>query len=405
MESFESLIAAARDVLDDAIDLRRRIHRHPELGLHLPQTQAAILEWLKDVDVTVRTGTALSSVVATLETGRPGPTVLLRADMDALPMTEETGLSFASEVEGAAHACGHDAHVAMLAGALRVLDSVRDELTGTIVFMFQPGEEGFHGAKVMLDEGLVDDVGPVDMAFAIHQFPGMPAGMIATRSGPILASADTFDISVVGRGGHASMPHNALDPIPAACEIVIALQTMVTRRVDVFDPAVVTIGKIESGTTNNVIPETVAIEGTIRTLSQATRTLVHDQLRQVAVGVAAAHGLNVVVNIESGFPVTVNDPAATELVVGVASQLVGEHMVIVAEHPAMGAEDFSYILEVVPGAMALLGTQPADVALADVETIHSNKMVLNEQAMVTGMALYAAVAVTVLARASDVTLP
>jgi len=405
METFEGLVDAARSVLDDAIELRRRIHRRPELGLDLPLTQTAILEWLASSDVIVRTGTALTSVVVVLETGRPGPTVLLRADMDALPMTEETGLSFASEVPGAAHACGHDAHVAMLAGAVRVLASVRHQLTGKVVFMFQPGEEGFHGAKVMLDEGLVDDVGPIDMAFALHQFPGMPSGMIATRSGPILASADTFEIRVVGRGGHASMPHNALDPIPAACEIVIALQTMITRRVDVFDPAVVTIGKIASGTTNNVIPEIVHIEGTIRTLSAATRTFVHEQVERVATGIGVAHGLNVIVSIEAGFPVTVNDQSATELVIDVATRLVGPAMVVVPEHPAMGAEDFSYVLEVVPGAMALLGTQPPDVALADVESIHSNKMVLDEQAMVTGIALYAAIAMSVDAAIADDTLP
>ncbi len=284
----EGLLDSARAQLDDAVELRRRIHRHPELGLELPTTQAAVLEALDGLPLSVTTGTSTSSVVAVLDGDAPGPTVLLRGDMDALPMPEDTGLEYASEVDGAMHACGHDAHVAMLAGAARLLVERRGSFAGRVAFMFQPGEEGFHGARYMLEEGLLEHVAeggsPVSMAFAIHQTPTFPSGTIATRGRSLLASSDTLIVNVRGRGGHASMPHHAVDPIPIACEIVMALQSMVTRRVDAFDPAVVTVARIQSGTTSNVIPESAELLGTVRTVSPKTRAAVLDEVRRVARG-------------------------------------------------------------------------------------------------------------------------
>ena len=233
----EGVVDEAGGHLEDAVALRRRLHAQPELGLDLPHTQAAVLEVLDHLGLTLSTGGTSSSVVALLDGDEPGPTVLLRGDMDALPMPEDTGLDYASRVDGAMHACGHDAHVAMLAGAAALLAARRAHLTGRVAFMFQPGEEGHHGARHMLDEGLLDAVAagaqPVSMAFAIHQSPTIPSGVIASRGSSLLASADTFLITVRGRGGHASMPHHAVDPIPIACEVVGALQAMVTRRVDV----------------------------------------------------------------------------------------------------------------------------------------------------------------------------
>ena len=251
------LIAAAGAVQDGVVELRRAIHREPELELDLPRTQAKVLDALAGLPLTVRTGTGLSSVVADLDGERPGPTVVLRADMDALPMPEDTGLDYASTVDGVMHACGHDAHTAMLVGAARLLAARRGRLAGRVRLFFQPGEEGQGGARLAIDEGLLDatDGGePVSWAFAIHQSPTFPARLVATRPGPILASADEFRIDVRGRGGHASMPHHANDPIPVACELVQALQVFVTRRVDAFDPAVVTVTRIAAGTTTNVIP-------------------------------------------------------------------------------------------------------------------------------------------------------
>jgi amidohydrolase len=321
--------------------------------------------------------------------------VLLRADMDALPMPEDTGLEFASEVDGAMHACGHDTHTAMLVGAVRILVARRGELAGRVRFLFQPGEEGHGGAAVALDEGLLDATSggePVSWAFAIHQSPSIRTGVVTTRRGPIMASTDELHVTVRGRGGHASMPHHANDPVPVACEIVQALQTWVTRRVDVFTPAVVTIGRIRAGTTTNVIPETAQLDGTLRTLSPGVRSEVHAAVHRVAEHVAAAHDMTAEVTIDDGYPVTVNDGAVADDVLATARWLVGEARSVAMPDPVMGAEDFSYILERVPGAMAFLGTRPPGVPAPEVAPNHSNRMVLDESALATGVALYAAAA-------------
>ena len=389
------ILAEANAMLDDTIQLRRRIHRHPELGLTLPRTQAAVLEALDGLALEVRTGQRTTSVVARLRGARPGPTILLRGDMDALPMPEDTGLPFASEVPNTMHACGHDGHTAMLVGAARLLARRRDSLAGSVLFMFQPGEEGYHGARVMIDEGLLDGAEAPTGAFAMHVTHRRPAGVISARGGPTAAAADTLQIVVRGQGGHASAPHDCLDPIPIACEIVQALQTMVTRRVHVFDPAVVTVSKIEAGTTRNVIPETAVLLGTIRTVSETTRERVHEGVRRVAEGVAAAHGAEASVEITRGYPVTVNDESFARFVLDTARELLGPDGAHVSGHPMMGAEDFSYVLQRVPGTMANLGTRPDS---GPAYPNHSNRMLLNESALATGVAMHAAVALRFLER-------
>ena len=388
------ILAEAHDLLDDTIQLRRRIHRHPEVGLALPRTQATVLEALDGLGLTVETGRRTTSVVARLAGARPGPTILLRADMDALPMREETGLPFASEVEGAMHACGHDAHVAMLVGAARLLARRRATLGGAVLFMFQPGEEGYHGARVMLEEGLLDGAAPPAGAFALHVTHRHAAGVVATRPGPTMASGDTIQIVVRGRGGHASAPHDCLDPVPVACEIVQAFQTLVTRRVNVFDPAVLTIARIEAGTTRNVIPETASLLGTVRTVSEATRERVLEGVRRVAEGVAAAHGAEVGIELIRGYPVTVNDADFAGFVLDTAGALLGPERAHAMSHPVMGSEDFSYVLQRVPGAMANLGTRPEN---GPVFPNHSNRMLVNESALATGIAMHVAVALRFLA--------
>jgi amidohydrolase len=398
----DGVLTEAVAQLDDAVELRRRIHQHPELGLELPRTQAAVLEALDGLALRTSTGSGTTSVVAILDGDEPGPTVLLRGDMDALPMPEDTGLDFASKVDGAMHACGHDAHTAMLVGAARVLAGRRGKLRGRVAFMFQPGEEGHHGARVMLHEGLLaavtEGAEPVSMAFAIHQTPNIPSGMVGTRRGPLLASTDELEITVRGRGGHASMPHFTADPIPVACEIVTALQTMVTRRVDAFDPAVLTIAKLRAGTTTNVIPETAAMWGTIRTVSERTRASVLADVRRVADGIAAAHGAAAEIELEEGYPVTVNHDDAADFALDTAARILGDEATVTMPSPVMGGEDWSYVLQEVPGAMAFLGTRPPGMHPRDVAPNHSNRMVIDETAMVPGIATYAAVALRWLSR-------
>lgn len=383
------------DTLPFMIDLRRAIHREPELGLHNPKTRDKIRAALADLPLEWREGPSTSGLIATLRGSDNGRTVLLRGDTDALPMHEETGLEFSSTVPGAMHACGHDSHVAMLAGAARMLCAQREGLAGTVQFMFQPGEEGHHGARFMIDDGLLNPL--PDAAFALHIMPNAPHGQLCGKAGPLMASADKIHVTVKGKGGHGSMPHDALDPVPIACEIVGAIQTFVTRQVNVFDPCVVTIGKIEAGTTDNVIPETAYLLGTIRTLSARRRKAVQEGLEKLVLGICAAHGASADVRFVQGFPVTVCDEAAVAFGARVARDSFGEDSWKTLDAPIMGAEDFSYVLEKVPGAMFFLGAAHEGADYARCCPIHSNHMVLDEAVMARGAAFHAALATRFLA--------
>ncbi|WP_276938090.1 M20 metallopeptidase family protein [Ferrimicrobium acidiphilum] len=384
-----ALLAEAKALDPQVIELRRAVHAHPELGLDLPVTQALVLAHLETLGIPAVPGDSLSSVVATIEGGQPGPTTLLRADMDALALVEETDLPFASKIPGVMHACGHDAHVAMLLGAAQLLMAHRSELRGSVILAFQPGEEGAGGARRMIEEGLVDP--KPDRCYAQHVFSNLPSGIIATRGGPMMASADEFLIVLTGRGGHASAPHDALDPIPVAAELVMALQVALTRRVNVFDPAVLTVGQIEAGTTFNIIPELATVRGTFRALSEETRAAVEELVSRVAHGIADAHGVEVAVSFPmEGYPVTLNDAAGAERALGLARTLVGEESVHEMETPVMGAEDFSYMLQASPGAMIFLGVAPSGIERPAPN--HSNKMLVDEAALHRGVALHALLA-------------
>jgi hippurate hydrolase len=395
-----SLLAAAEGLASEVVDLRRAIHRHPELGLDNPETQDRIVAALDGLDLDVRRGTGLSSVVATLRGAHPGPTILLRADTDALPMTEDLEWEDRSQVEGRAHVCGHDAHVAMLVGAARVLANRRDELAGTVRFIFQPGEEGSGGAALMLAEGVLSDGldEPVSAAFAIHITPNLPVGFVGARPGALMASTDDFQVTVRGKGGHASTPHFGIDPVPVACEMVTALQTFVTRRVNAFDPAVLTVGHLTAGTTTNVIPEVARFEGTIRTVSEGTRAGVRAGFERVVRGIAAAHECDVDVSLRAGYPVTVNDDGFCRFAQEVVEDVIGPDAWFPMPWPVMGAEDFSYILQQVPGAMVFLGVCPDDIANSlEAPSCHSNRMRLNEAGLPLGVALHAGIALRYLA--------
>jgi amidohydrolase len=358
-----SLASAVESMRDDLVALRHDLHRDPEIGMHLPRTQEKILQALKGLPVEITTGRELSSVVAVLRGGQPGPTVLLRGDMDGLPVQELTDLPYASEVPGAMQACGHDMHMAFLVGAARLLSARRSELAGNVIFMFQPGEEGPGGAEPMIAEGLLEAAGerPV-AAYTIHVIAANDKlGWFSTRRGPFMAACDTLRVTVNGVGGHGSAPHFAKDPIPAACEAVLAIETYVTRNFDIWDPVVVTTGSFHSGTIDNVIPASARFESTVRSFSKESRQKIADGLAQVINGVTAAHGLSADIDYEWGYPVTVNDGSEAEFAASVATELFGPDRFGWIDNPGAGSEDFSYVLNEVPGCYLNVGACPPDM--------------------------------------------
>jgi hippurate hydrolase len=358
----------AASLAPDLVALRRRLHQVPELGNDLPLTQALVLDALEGLGLEVSVGKELSSVTAVLR-GRADPTggaarqvVLLRGDMDALPVTEDLDLDYASTRDGLMHACGHDLHVAALVGAARILHTLRDDLAGDVVFMFQPGEEGPGGADLMVREGLLDAAGRrVDAAYALHVYSAeYPRGMWFGRPGPLMAAVDEVRVRVVGRGGHGSAPFRTRDPIPAACEMVLALQSLVTRTFDVFDPVVVTVGRIAGGTKENIIPDDAVFEATLRTLSEENRAALRERFERLVAGIAAAHGLTVEVDFTAGYPVTANDEGEYSFAVDTIVDLFGPERYTTMPEPEMGSEDFSFVAQQVPSAYVNLGVCPDD---------------------------------------------
>lgn len=381
------LLANARSLSSRIVALRRAIHAEPELGLHTPMTMAKVYEDLAGLPLEWKKGGATTGGVATLKGARPGRRVLLRGDTDALPMAEETGLDFASTIPGRMHACGHDTHTAMLAGAAHVLCARREELAGEVQFMFQPGEEGYHGARFMLEDGLIDPL--PDAAFALHVMPRARHGLVAGRTGALLSAADQFEIEVEGQGGHASMPHDAIDPVPPACEIVSALQSMVTRRFSAADAVVLTVSQISAGTAHNIIADRAVLKGTLRTLSPENRDMLQALVHRTATGIAEAHGVTARVTITPGFPVTMCDERAVALGRKVTGALFGEGSWEELASPIMGAEDFAYVLEQVPGAMFFLGVAQEGADWTQCCSIHSPRMMVDETALPHGVAVLA----------------
>jgi amidohydrolase len=394
-----SLVDDAAAISPEITELRHALHGEPELGLDLPKTQAKVLAALDGLPLEISCGTALSSVTAVLRGGLPGKTVLLRGDMDALPVQERSGVSYASQIPGTMHACGHDLHTAMLSGAARLLSARQAELPGNVIFMFQPGEEGSGGARLMIEEGVLDAAGerPV-AAYALHVASGMlPVGVAASKAGPAMAAADTLHVTVRGRGGHGSQPHHAADPIPVACEIVTALQTMVTRQFDVFDPVVLTVGTFHAGTADNVIPDDASFVATVRTFSAASRDKVRESSLRLVAQIAAAHGLSASVEFVDGYPVTVNNQAEFAFVEQTFGELFGAERFVTAPNPLTGSEDFSYVLDEVPGAFTMIGACPAGTDPWTAPFNHSAEAVFDDAIITDGTALYAELALRRLA--------
>jgi amidohydrolase len=392
-----TLRAAADDLQDDLVRLRRELHREPELGLELPRTQEKVLAALDGLPLEIGTGTALSSVTAVLRGSSPGPVVLLRGDMDALPLTEKSGLPYASATGGLMHACGHDLHTAMLVGAARLLSAA--DFAGSVIFMFQPGEEGFAGARLMIEEGVLDAAGerPV-AAYGLHVASGlMPNGVFLSRRGTVMGGADQLKVTVRGAGGHGSQPYLAKDPIPAAAEMVTALQTFVTRAFDVFDPVVLTVGSFNAGTVSNIIPDEALLGVTIRSFSPEARARVNDGLRELVNGIAAAHGLTASVEHEIGYPATVNTAAEAEFAAGTVGDLYGPERFVWIPDPMTTAEDFSFVLEEVPGAFVFLGACPPGRDPRGAPFNHAANAVFDDAVLADGAALLAELALRRLA--------
>jgi amidohydrolase len=389
----------AMTMAGELAELRRAIHREPEIALDLPRTQENVLLALGGLPLEISCGRELSSVTAVLRGGKPGATVLLRGDMDALPVTERTGLPYSSQLDGAMHACGHDLHTAMLTGAAWLLSARQQEIPGNVIFMFQPGEEGYAGARQMIEEGVLDAAGdrPV-AAYALHVASStLPGGVYSTKPGPMMAAADVFELTVHGHGGHASQPHRAADPIPVACEIVTALQTMVTRKFDVFDPVVLTIGSFHAGTTDNVIPDEARLLGSLRTFSAETRSRVMEHAVRLAEQIAAGHGLTATAGFPTGYPVTVNNDDEVSFAQRTVTELYGNGRSMAQPFPLTGAEDFSFVLEQVPGAFVMLGACPPGADPATAAYNHSADAVFDDAVLGDGAALYAELALRRLA--------
>lgn len=375
------IINSLADSLAETTAWRHEIHRHPELLYDVHRTAALVAERLTDFAVDeVVTGIGRTGVVGVIR-GRlgDGETIGLRADMDALPIEEATGLAHASEEPGLMHACGHDGHTAMLLGAARHLAETRN-FAGTVVVIFQPAEEGGAGAKAMIDDGLMERFA-INEVYGMHNMPGLAIGSFAIRPGPLLASTDEFNVAVIGAGGHAALPHNAKDPIVAGAAIVSALQSIVSRSVDPLEAAVVSVTQFHAGTTTNVIPGSAQLVGTVRALTAETRDLLEQRVREVISATASAHGAIAEITYTRKYPVTRNHDEQTDIAASAAAEVAGAERVDTQVAPIMGAEDFSYMLEERPGAFILVGN-------GDSAGLHSPHYDFNDDAIAHGVSYW-----------------
>jgi hippurate hydrolase len=396
-----SITADAKELQGEIARFRHELHREPEIGLDLPRTQEKVLQELEGLPYEITLGESTTSITAVLRGGAAHasaekPAVLLRADMDGLPVQERTGVDFTSRVDGAMHACGHDLHTSMLAGAARLLADRRDQLAGDVVLMFQPGEEGFDGASHMIREGVLDAAGRrVDAAYGMHVFSALePHAQFCTKPGVMLSASDGLYVTVLGAGGHGSAPHSAKDPVTAVAEMVTALQVMITRQFNMFDPVVLTVGLLQAGTKRNVIPESARFEATVRTFSDASRERMMTAIPVLLKGIAAAHGLEVDVDYRSEYPLSVTDEDETNTAEKSIRKLFGESRLTRWTTPLSGSEDFSRVMAEVPGTFIGLSAVAPGADHTAAPFNHSPYATFDDAVLSDGAALYAELALS-----------
>ena len=364
---------------DEMTEWRRDIHQHPELKFEENRTSDLVAAKLEEFGIEIHRGLAKTGVVGTIRNG-DGPSIGLRADMDALPLEEKNTFKHASSNPGKMHACGHDGHTAMLLGAAKHLATSKN-FKGTVNLIFQPAEEGGGGGELMIKEGLFE-MFPVDSVYGLHNWPGMPAGTFGVGSGPFMAAADMFDLTINGRGGHAALPDQCIDPIVVASQVVSALQTITSRNTHPVDSVVISVTQIHAGDAYNVIPDSVRMRGTVRTFQTETRDKIPSSMLRVAEGVCAAYGATCELNYMSGYPATINSVPETEISAKAVVDLLGEDKIILNPTPSMGAEDFSYMLEARPGCYVWLGIGPGKGEAGCM--LHSSRYDFNDDVLTTG---------------------
>lgn len=370
------------------IDWRRFFHGIPEIAMEERKTAAGIVEKLSSWGLEVRAGIGGTGVLGILRGAKEGRTLGIRADIDALPVTEETGLQFASSHTGRMHACGHDGHIAIALGAAKVLSGLREELKGTVVFIFQPGEEVLNGAQKMIDDGALDDPKP-DAVVGLHIWPDLPLGSVAVRGGAVMAAVDRFNAVLIGRGGHGAIPQKSVDPVVMASEVVLSLQRIVSREIDPLKAGVLTVGRIQGGTAFNVIPERVELEGTVRTFDTEIRELIPKRMEEIIAGIASGSRGSYNFDYEFGIPATVNDEALAESFRKTIEKTFGKEKTITRLPPSMGGEDFALFQEKVPGVYLFLGTACEE---RPPYPIHHPKYTLDERVLPVGVQVFCEIA-------------
>ena len=389
----DSIMQTAEAMQEELVKIRRDLHENPEVGFQETRTAAMVAAYLKQLGLEVRENLCVTGVVGTLKGKYPGKTILLRSDMDCLEMQEQNDVPYKSKIDGRMHACGHDAHTTWLLGAAKILAGMRDELHGNVKFLFQPAEETDGGAKQMIAEGAMEDP-HVDAALGAHVWPTVEAGKIGVKYGPMMASPDMIKITIIGKGGHGAEPHNCVDPISVACQVYFGFQTIISRRISPVEPAVLTISQFNAGTAHNIIPDKVELVGTVRTFSLEMKEKMRSMMESVLHSITEANGATYKFEYLPHYPPVINDETMTALVEATGKAVLGEDNVIRQDKPTMGAEDFSYFQQQVPGAYFIVGTLNAEKGI--VKPLHNPQFNIDETILYKTAAVLASCAVSFL---------